>query len=89
VLVIDIAEYDRFYKKLIAITPISDVSPNFGMERAKYPTGIPPELAESNEVRPARREFRYHSPSQHGDDRCQNDISGTARPWRSSHCWQR
>ena len=41
VLVADIAEYDRFYKKLIAIAPLSDVSSNFAMEQVKYTTEIP------------------------------------------------
>ena len=41
VLVSDIAEYDRFYKKLIAIAPLSDVSSNFAMEQVKYTTEVP------------------------------------------------
>jgi Lrp/AsnC family transcriptional regulator len=41
VLVADIAEYDRFYKKLIAIAPLSDVSSNFAMEQVKYTTEVP------------------------------------------------
>lgn len=41
VLVTDIAEYDRFYKKLIAIAPLYDVSSNFAMEQVKYTTEIP------------------------------------------------
>jgi Lrp/AsnC family transcriptional regulator len=41
VLVSDIAEYDRFYKKLIAIAPLSDVSSNFAMEQVKYSTEVP------------------------------------------------
>lgn len=41
VLVADIAEYDRFYKKLIAIAPLYDVSSNFAMEQVKYTTEIP------------------------------------------------
>lgn len=41
VLVADIAEYDRFYKKLIAIAPLYDVSSNFAMEQVKYTTEVP------------------------------------------------
>ena len=41
VLVSDIAEYDRFYKKLIAIAPLMDVSSNFAMEQVKYTTEVP------------------------------------------------
>ncbi len=41
VLVGDIAEYDRFYKKLIRIAPLSDVSSNFAMEQVKYTTEVP------------------------------------------------
>jgi Lrp/AsnC family transcriptional regulator len=41
VLVGDIGEYDRFYKKLIRIAPLSDVSSNFAMEQVKYTTEVP------------------------------------------------
>lgn len=41
VLVADIAEYDRFYKKLIAIAPMYDVSSSFAMEQVKYTTEVP------------------------------------------------
>ncbi len=41
VLVSDIAEYDRFYKKLIRIAPLYDVSSNFAMEQVKYTTEVP------------------------------------------------
>ena len=41
VLVGDIAEYDRFYKKLIRIAPLFDVSSNFAMEQVKYTTEVP------------------------------------------------
>ncbi|MFW6092689.1 MAG: Lrp/AsnC family transcriptional regulator [Pseudomonadota bacterium] len=41
VLVADIAEYDRFYKKLIRIAPLYDVSSSFAMEQVKYTTEIP------------------------------------------------
>ena len=41
VLVSDISEYDRFYKKLIAIAPLYDVSSSFAMEQVKYTTEIP------------------------------------------------
>jgi Lrp/AsnC family transcriptional regulator len=41
VLVADIDEYDRFYKKLIAIAPLFDVSSSFAMEQVKYSTEVP------------------------------------------------
>jgi Lrp/AsnC family transcriptional regulator len=41
VLVGDIAEYDLFYKKLIRVAPLSDVSSNFAMEQVKYTTEVP------------------------------------------------
>lgn len=37
----DIADYDRVYKKLIAVAPLSDVSSSFAMERIKSSTAIP------------------------------------------------
>ena len=41
VLVADIAEYDRIYKKLIEVAELYDVSSSFAMERIKYTTAIP------------------------------------------------
>jgi Lrp/AsnC family transcriptional regulator len=41
VLVADIAEYDRIYKKLIEVADFNDVSSSFAMERIKYTTAIP------------------------------------------------
>ena len=41
ILVTDIDDYDRVYKKLIADTPLSDVSSSFAMERIKYTTSVP------------------------------------------------
>ncbi len=41
VVVRDIAEYDRFYKKLIETAPLSDVSSSFAMEQIKYTTALP------------------------------------------------
>jgi Lrp/AsnC family transcriptional regulator len=41
VLVADIAEYDRFYRKLIRIAPLHDVSSSFAMEQVKYTTEVP------------------------------------------------
>ena len=37
----DIADYDRVYKKLIAVTPLHDVSSSFAMERIKSSTALP------------------------------------------------
>ena len=41
ILVADIADYDRVYKKLIAATTLSDVSSSFAMERIKHTTKVP------------------------------------------------
>ncbi|MEO0439844.1 MAG: Lrp/AsnC family transcriptional regulator [Pseudomonadota bacterium] len=40
-LVRDMADYDRVYKKLIKAVPLSDVSASFAMERIKYETAVP------------------------------------------------
>jgi Lrp/AsnC family transcriptional regulator len=40
-LVADIADYDRVYKKLINRITLSDVSSSFAMERIKYTTRVP------------------------------------------------
>ena len=37
----EIADYDAFYKKLIAIAPLSDVSASFAMEAIKNTTELP------------------------------------------------
>lgn len=37
----DIQDYDRVYKKLIAVAPLFDVSSTFVMERIKYTTRMP------------------------------------------------
>lgn len=41
VIVRDIAAYDRFYKRLIATAPLSDVSSSFAMEQIKFTTALP------------------------------------------------
>ncbi|MCP5181764.1 MAG: Lrp/AsnC family transcriptional regulator [Pseudomonadales bacterium] len=41
VMVRDIQDYDRVYKKLIATAPLSDVSSSFAMERIKSSTALP------------------------------------------------
>ena len=41
VLVPDMDAYDRFYKKLIADTSLSDVTSRFAMERIKQTTAVP------------------------------------------------
>ena len=41
VLVKDIAAYDRFYRRLIAIAPLCDVSSSFAMEQIKFTTALP------------------------------------------------
>ena len=37
----DIAAYDAFYKKLIAVMPLTDVTSRFAMETIKYSTALP------------------------------------------------
>jgi Lrp/AsnC family transcriptional regulator, cysteine-sensing transcriptional activator len=41
VAVADMAEYDAFYKRLIAIAPMKNVTSRFAMERMKYTTAYP------------------------------------------------
>ena len=41
VIVPDVAGYDRFYKKLVNITDLVDVTASFAMEEIKYSTAIP------------------------------------------------
>lgn len=41
VLVSDIADYDRVYKRLIAVAPLTDVSSSFAMETIKATTALP------------------------------------------------
>ncbi|MGR0277617.1 Lrp/AsnC family transcriptional regulator [Marinomonas dokdonensis] len=41
VLVKDIPAYDRFYKRLISATSLSDVTSNFAMEQIKWTTELP------------------------------------------------
>lgn len=45
VVVADIARLDAFYKRLIAIAPLHDVSTSFSMERIKESTALPLNLA--------------------------------------------
>jgi Lrp/AsnC family transcriptional regulator len=41
VVVADMAEFDTFYKRLIAIAPLKNVTSRFSMERIKYTTAYP------------------------------------------------
>ena len=41
IMVRDIADYDRVYKKLIKVAPLSDVAGSFAMERIKSSTALP------------------------------------------------
>jgi len=41
VAVADMAEFDAFYKRLIAVAPMKNVSSRFAMERMKYTTAYP------------------------------------------------
>jgi Lrp/AsnC family transcriptional regulator len=41
VAVADMAEYDRFYKKLIALAPMKNVTSRFAMECIKHTTAYP------------------------------------------------
>jgi Lrp/AsnC family transcriptional regulator len=45
VVVRDIAAYDRFYKRLIATAPLTDVSSSFAMEQIKFTTALPIQTA--------------------------------------------
>ena len=45
VVVPDITEYDKFYKRLITVADINDVSSSFAMERIKYTTALPLQYA--------------------------------------------
>jgi Lrp/AsnC family transcriptional regulator len=45
VVVKDIAAYDRFYKRLIATAPLTDVSSSFAMEQIKFTTALPLHMA--------------------------------------------
>lgn len=37
----DIADYDRIYRKLIRVAPLTDVNSSFAMEQIKYTTRVP------------------------------------------------
>src|SRR5580692_12664523 len=41
VAVADMAEYDSFYKRLIAVAPMKNVTSRFAMERIKHTTALP------------------------------------------------
>jgi len=41
IVVADMADYDRVYKKLISVAPMAEVSGNFSMERLKQTTELP------------------------------------------------
>lgn len=41
IVVRDIADYDRVYKRLIGVVPLHDVSSSFAMERIKSTTALP------------------------------------------------
>ena len=41
VVVADMAEFDGFYKRLIGIAPLKNVTSRFSMERIKYSTAYP------------------------------------------------
>ena len=41
VAVADMAEYDKFYKRLIAIAPMKNITSRFAMERIKHSTAYP------------------------------------------------
>ena len=45
VVVRDIAAYDRFYRRLIATAPLTDVSSSFAMEQIKFTTALPLDYA--------------------------------------------
>ncbi len=55
ILVRDIAEYDRIYKKLIRVADLYDVSSSFSMEQLKYTTQIPLPSSGNLSIRKSRR----------------------------------
>jgi Lrp/AsnC family transcriptional regulator len=58
VAVADMAEYDAFYKRLIAAAPMKNVTSRFAMERIKHTTAYPLPL----------RVFRDRRAIEHGDE---------------------
>ena len=46
VVVPNIEEFDKFYKRLVAAVDITDVSSSFAMERIKYTTALPLQYAD-------------------------------------------
>lgn len=52
-LVSDISNYDRVYRKLIRAVRISDVSASFAMEVLKSTTAVPVRVAAGRQYRPA------------------------------------
>jgi Lrp/AsnC family transcriptional regulator len=58
VAVADMAEYDAFYKRLIAAAPMKNVTSRFAMERIKHTTAYPLPL----------RAFRDRRAIEHGDE---------------------
>ena len=52
VVVADMAEFDRFYKELIASVPVKNVTSRFAMERIKSTTAIPLHGAAFRDRRP-------------------------------------
>lgn len=66
VAVADMAEYDAFYKRLIAVAPMKNVTSRFAMERMKHTTAFP---LHTNAFRDRRApdsgdEEEHHSPAQ-------------------------
>lgn len=53
VVVTDMAEFDAFYKRLIAIAPLKNVTSRFSMERIKYTTAYPLHGAAFRDRRPS------------------------------------
>jgi Lrp/AsnC family transcriptional regulator len=53
VAVADMAEYDRFYKRLIAVAPMKNVTSRFAMERIKHTTAYPLHPRAFRDRRPA------------------------------------
>ena len=56
VAVADMAEYDTFYKRLIAIAPMKNVTSRFAMERIKHSTAYPLHLRAFRDRRAAENE---------------------------------
>jgi len=57
VVVTDIAQFDEFYKRLIAIAPLQKVTSHFAMEKIKSTTALPLNIA-GDKVKKQKKSLR-------------------------------